>query len=292
MINTFMGKYRFLSNFWISPVTFEGDLYPCSENAYQAAKTTNKDYRLKFMDEAFSPKEAKKTGKKLPIREDWEQVKFQVMEDIVRDKFTHPEVRQLLLDTGDEELIEGNSWNDVVWGVCKGIGENRLGKILMKVREELKQTKTVENDEIPFGKNEVEPKEEKTVGDPRPIQLMGDTIESCGGVLPENYNKLGVGEFITLAGPAMSGKTWLVGEPPSEQTDPNYELVQNFQKQMRDLIEQEDRFHKEYDEMAVALEEATAIIKALREERQNLRQELLKYKPVEKTFANPQSRIK
>ena len=61
------------------------------------------------------------------------------MEDICRAKFTqNEELKKKLIDTGDATLIEGNTWNDTFWGVCNGVGENNLGKILMKIREELK----------------------------------------------------------------------------------------------------------------------------------------------------------
>jgi ribA/ribD-fused uncharacterized protein len=76
------------------------------------------------------------------MRPDWEQVKILIMTSLVRDKFTrHQDLKEQLLATGDAELIEGNWWGDTFWGVCKGKGENHLGKVLMKVREELKGCK-------------------------------------------------------------------------------------------------------------------------------------------------------
>ena len=76
----------------------------------------------------------------LVLRGDWEQVKFDVMERCVRYKFAHhPELRDKLLATGDAYLEEGNDWGDTIWGVSNGVGENRLGKILMKVRGELRR---------------------------------------------------------------------------------------------------------------------------------------------------------
>lgn len=74
-----------------------------------------------------------------PQRRDWEHVKLKVMEDLVTLKFfAHPELAEKLVETGDEELAEVNWWNDRFWGICQGKGCNHLGKILMKVREELK----------------------------------------------------------------------------------------------------------------------------------------------------------
>lgn len=87
-----------------------------------------------------TPAEAKAAGRALKYRADWEQVKFDVMEQCVRYKFTHhPELAAELLATGNAYLEEGNTWNDQIWGVYQGKGDNRLGKLLMKVRGELRQ---------------------------------------------------------------------------------------------------------------------------------------------------------
>jgi len=139
-IAEFGGHHRFLSNFWPSEIEFEGSTYATVEHAYQAAKTLDLEERRRIAGLA-TPAEAKRAGRALTPRADWEQVKFEVMEGCVRQKFaTHAELRELLIDTGDAELEEGNTWGDRVWGVYEGQGENRLGKILMKVREELRAT--------------------------------------------------------------------------------------------------------------------------------------------------------
>jgi len=138
-IDSFSAEYRFLSNFWPAVVEYEGITYPSVEHAYQAAKTLDRRERRRVAAIA-EPGDAKRAGRALPNqRPDWEQVKLRVMEECVRYKFTrHAELRQRLLATGDAELIEGNTWNDRFWGVCDGQGENHLGKILMKVRAELR----------------------------------------------------------------------------------------------------------------------------------------------------------
>ena len=137
-IAEFQGPYRFLSNFYPATVEFEGITYPTSEHAYQSAKTLDMNERKRIAALA-TPAEAKAEGRKLPLRADWETAKFDVMEQCVRYKFTHnPELRRKLLKTGDAVLEEGNTWGDRVWGVYQGQGENRLGKILMKVRDELR----------------------------------------------------------------------------------------------------------------------------------------------------------
>ena len=87
----------------------------------------------------LNPSEAKRLGRRMRLRSDWEQVKYDVMLDVVRAKFNqHPDLAQKLLATGDEELVEGNDWGDTYWGVCNGRGKNMLGKILMRVRAELR----------------------------------------------------------------------------------------------------------------------------------------------------------
>jgi ribA/ribD-fused uncharacterized protein len=137
-IAEFQGEYRFLSNFWPAEVVYEGIKYPTSEHAYQAAKTLDIEQRKKIAALA-TPSQAKTAGRALKLRYDWETAKFTVMEDIVRYKFTHhAELRAKLLATGDRHLEEGNTWGDRVWGVYQGQGENRLGRILMKVRAELR----------------------------------------------------------------------------------------------------------------------------------------------------------
>lgn len=137
MIDSFSGKYRFLSNFAPCKVQLDGIEYNSTESAYQASKTLNPEGRRKIR-EAKTPGEAKKLGRTVYLREDWEDVKLDVMENLLRQKFSQPDFKRALLNTEDEELLEGNSWNDVFWGICKGKGENHLGKLLMKIRKELK----------------------------------------------------------------------------------------------------------------------------------------------------------
>jgi len=140
-IDAFQGEYRFLSNFWPAEVEFEGRKYPSVEHAYQAAKSLDPADRERIAA-LKTPAEAKAAGRALKVRPDWDTAKFDVMERCVLYKFSnHPELKQKLLDTGDAELIEGNTWGDRIWGVYQGEGENRLGKILMKVREQLKEAK-------------------------------------------------------------------------------------------------------------------------------------------------------
>lgn len=133
--------YRFLSNFWPCIVGYEGENYPSVEHAYQAAKTHDKTVR-KLIREARSPGVAKRLGKNVELRPDWEQKKEGIMLGLLVQKFAHPELKARLRDTGDNVLIEGNTWGDKEWGAVlntKGEweGNNKLGKLLMRVREQL-----------------------------------------------------------------------------------------------------------------------------------------------------------
>ena len=140
-IKGFRGERRFLSNFY-QPAEVFG--YRTVENAYQAGKCENKGLRGKFKN--ISPGEAKQLGRRTALREDWEEIKLGVMLSLLKEKFTkHPKLRELLLATGDEELVEWNTWHDNFWGICtcskcaSGIhqSENHLGKLLMQIRRDL-----------------------------------------------------------------------------------------------------------------------------------------------------------
>jgi hypothetical protein len=137
-ITSFFGGYRFLSNFWPARVRLDGDpfLYPTVEHAYQAAKT---DLRSRAaLHSARTPVEAKRQGRTLLLLPDWESRRLTVMRELLRQKFAHPDLRRLLLATGDAELVEGNTWGDTFWGVCKGCGQNHLGRQLMAIRAEIR----------------------------------------------------------------------------------------------------------------------------------------------------------
>lgn len=142
MITSFSGENHFLSNFYPSIVELDNEYYQTVEAAYQAAKTDIAIER-QLIREAETPHKAKKLGRKVTIRSNWEKVKEEIMEDLVRQKFSkNPIIIKMLLETGDKELIEGNSWGDVIWGceLINGewVGKNLLGKLLMKIREEKK----------------------------------------------------------------------------------------------------------------------------------------------------------
>ena len=153
MIDCFDGEYRFLSNMYPLPVSikvkYNGIDSICQnavievnnvEAAYQAGKSSDPK-----MFEGLDGIPAKKLGRKIKMNEkdleEWNAYKkFNLMKRLLRMKFTIPELKEMLLSTGDEELVEGNYWHDTIWGVCDGVGDNRLGKMLMEIRKELKET--------------------------------------------------------------------------------------------------------------------------------------------------------
>ena len=135
VIAEFRGEYRWLSNFWPSPVSYDGVTYACVENAYQAAKTTP-DHRDIF--NRVSPGGAKRLSRTVPIRGDWDQVRVAVMRGLLTQKFAYGStLGDRLMATGDVPIEEGNTWGDRFWGVCQGSGENQLGRLLMELRQAL-----------------------------------------------------------------------------------------------------------------------------------------------------------
>jgi len=144
VIDNFEGNYSFLSNFFEVPVEYDGLTYPSVEHAFKAAKSLDRAVRQSIIRECHTPDQAKKKGRSIPLRPDWELVKIEVMTTIIRNKFkSNPYLESKLLDTGDTYLIEDNFWNDTFWGMdlTTGIEKNHLGQILMKVRSELGNNK-------------------------------------------------------------------------------------------------------------------------------------------------------
>ena len=135
MIDRFTDGYEFLSNFYPVLITYEGLIYYSTEAAYQACKTTDETLRVPFT--VMTPGAAKRAGKRLLLRDDWETVKLGIMNDLLRLKFQDRDLRESLIDTYPHELVEGNTWGDRFWGTCSGQGHNHLGRLLMELREEL-----------------------------------------------------------------------------------------------------------------------------------------------------------
>lgn len=144
IIDRFEGEHTYLSNFYIAPMVWVSKRYgphrvPSVEYPYQAEKARNRE-DFEEVIRAPSSRDAKRRGRSIPVRSDWEAMKLHVMMRAVRLKFeTHPELRVRLLATGEARLIEGNDWHDIIWGQCRckrhnNQGQNLLGRVLMAER--------------------------------------------------------------------------------------------------------------------------------------------------------------
>jgi len=135
----FRKEYAFLSTFYPSPIVFLGQTCPTAEHLYQALKAEKWEDAVKIMH-APTPGMAKKMGREVVMRKDWEDVKLEMMHMVIKQKFLqNPDLAEKLINLPDEEIIENNYWGDTFWGICGGKGHNHLGKILMKVRLYLRQ---------------------------------------------------------------------------------------------------------------------------------------------------------
>lgn len=144
-IDSFRGRWAFLSNFHPAPMMWSGILYPTSEHAFNAGKTLDDEQRYWIAD-APTPREAKRRGRTVELRQGWdERVRFEVMASVLEAKFgCHPGRVAALLSTGGAVLVEGNTWHDQVWGDCRcgraaclPAGANHLGRLLMELRARL-----------------------------------------------------------------------------------------------------------------------------------------------------------
>lgn len=146
-ITSFDGEHSFLSNFTYVGVHLDGVRYPSVEHAYQAAKTNIPSERYPFSSAAMTEDKragrdimtsgrAKRAGRKVTLDPNFDHTKADVMRALLQQKFANPKFGAKLDATGDAELIEGNRWGDTYWGVCNGVGQNVLGRLLMDIRAE------------------------------------------------------------------------------------------------------------------------------------------------------------
>lgn len=136
-IISFTEPFRWLSNFYPSPVKWEGQEYATVEHAYQAAKTADPE-RQAFIRHTRTPGNAKRAGAQVALIPGWDVLKVEVMRELLRRKFAPGStLARKLVATHGMQLIEGNTWGDTFWGVCRGKGENQLGKLLMEIRDDL-----------------------------------------------------------------------------------------------------------------------------------------------------------
>jgi len=152
MIDSFKGRWSFLSNFYPSVITHQGITYPTVEHYYVAQKV-NTDHLIdgkhfdkidlrEFISKIPTAGQVKRFCRQfVEVRKDWEDVRYDVMMFGVREKFKHENLKEMMIQTGEEELIEGNWWHDIFWGVCScekcPKGQNTLGKILMIARDKI-----------------------------------------------------------------------------------------------------------------------------------------------------------
>lgn len=146
-IDSFVGEYEFLSNFYMSPVSFffpylnKSYEFPAVEHAYQASKTLLEEW-IEKIRAAETPGKAKRLGRKCPLRDDWKPLN--VMYSLLVIKFTDPVLKKKLLDTGVSLLVEGNHWHDQFWGDCRcpkhkdKQGQNQLGRLLTEIRTDIR----------------------------------------------------------------------------------------------------------------------------------------------------------
>lgn len=138
----FQGEYRFLSNFYPSPIEEDGVVYPTVEHYFQSKKTIGFSEKKRIIG-AETPSLAKKYGgdrSLTTMRSDWDAIKLRVMATALKLKFDQNQsLKARLLATGSSKLVEGNYWNDTFWGVCRGYGRNELGLLLMRLRDEYRR---------------------------------------------------------------------------------------------------------------------------------------------------------
>ncbi len=136
-IDKFEGPWRFLSNFYPSPIEYAHAVFPTAEHAYQAQKDPSKEHQAAILACA-TPGQAKRVGAKSWLRPSWDDLRVHCMRDVLSRKFACRELALKLSATGMRDLIEGNDWGDRFWGVFKGKGENRLGELLMELRRRMR----------------------------------------------------------------------------------------------------------------------------------------------------------
>ena len=142
MIHTFADETRWLSNMMTVDVVYDGYSFKSVEQAYQYAKCETDEWRAVCQDPNLNPYQIKRKSKDIVIRDDWDKVKLLVMEGLLIQKFNQEPYQELLLATGNQNIQEGNNWNDTFWGVdlksTPNIGENHLGRLIMNIRTQYK----------------------------------------------------------------------------------------------------------------------------------------------------------
>lgn len=141
MIEEFQGEFRWLSNFVPAKIILDGVEFPSVEHAYVSAKCDDAEWKMFCSDSSNTSADIKRKGRGIQLKDNWNDIKVNVMRECVTQKFNQEPYRTLLIETGDEYIQEGNRWGDKFWGVYlkTGQGENNLGKLIMEIRESIKQ---------------------------------------------------------------------------------------------------------------------------------------------------------
>lgn len=140
MIHEFRDDTRWLSNFTKCKIEINGVIYPSVENAYMSMKSRDKEWKKRCV--TLSPAQSKVEANKIQLRENWDEVRIQAMNHCLKQKFNQEPFKSKLIATGNENIQEGNVWNDTFWGIdltqTPNVGENHLGRLIMNIRETLK----------------------------------------------------------------------------------------------------------------------------------------------------------
>lgn len=141
MVEQFKDEYRWLSNFYPCRVLFRGELYQSVEYAYMSAKSQDEEWKEMCREAKEKPGQIKQKSRQLALVPNWEVIKIEVMRACLEFKFSQEPLKTWLLETGDKNLQEGNTWGDTFWGIDleTGEGENNLGKLIMDIRANLRK---------------------------------------------------------------------------------------------------------------------------------------------------------
>lgn len=204
VITGFDGEYRFLSNFWTSPIVWGGRVAPSAEHHYAAAKAVTEEDRERIYA-CESPARAKRLGLSITLRPRWdEEIKLPAMESILTAKFSDPILRDRLLATGDALLIESNHWHDDTYGDCGCFrhapwpGKNLLGILLMRERARLQDS----NQPPRFPRVAVTGHRPRDFT-PAERQWITDTLPSIARRLRDEY-----ATTVAISGLALGVDTW------------------------------------------------------------------------------------
>lgn len=140
MILSFNDENRWLSNFEPVEIILEGIHYPSSEHAYASAKSDSMEWKSFCATHTNTAGKVKREGRKQSIVPNWDDIKVSIMKDCIQQKFAQEPYKTKLLNTGNQWIEEGNTWNDDFWGVDIETrqGLNILGHLIMEFRDDLR----------------------------------------------------------------------------------------------------------------------------------------------------------